>query len=167
AHAPVLGLGDLAAKPFDDARHLGGQLFDLLGARILKREKTMLIKRHGCPFLCWRGSRRQALRDLRKGLDNAQKAEARDDGTTGPATAITPKRNNALKVQLLRPSVQLPAGIHGCAGYKDFELGGKRCRWLPWEAPSHGCVPQQGYLSSFLSPLIYLFVYHTNNYERA
>src|SRR5207344_1698494 len=75
AYAPVLGLGDLAAEPFDDARHLGGQLFDLLGARILTREKNMPIKRHGCPFLCWRGSRRQALRDLRKGLDNAQKAE--------------------------------------------------------------------------------------------
>src|SRR6185436_17388688 len=50
-HAPVLGLGDLAAEPFDDARHLGGQLFDLLGARILAREKNMLVKRHGCPFL--------------------------------------------------------------------------------------------------------------------
>src|SRR6185503_14171600 len=90
AHAPVLGLGDLAAEPFDDARHLGRQLFDLLGARILAREKNMLIKRHGCPFLCWRGSRRQALRDLRKGLDNAQKAEARDDGPTGPATSTSP-----------------------------------------------------------------------------
>src|SRR4029079_6056899 len=40
---------------------------------------------------CWRGSRRQALRDLRKGLDNAQKAEARDDGPTGPATSTSPK----------------------------------------------------------------------------
>src|SRR6478672_5963616 len=92
AHAPVLGLGDLAAEPFDDPRHLGGQLFDLLGARILTREKNMLIKRHGCPFLCWRGSRRQALRDLRKGLDNAQKAGARDDGPTGPATPTSPER---------------------------------------------------------------------------
>ena len=35
----------------DDARDLGGQFFDLLGARILTREKYMLIKRHGSPFL--------------------------------------------------------------------------------------------------------------------
>ena len=69
AYAPVFHLHDLAAETFDDAGHLGGQFFDLLGARILTREKNMLIKRHGCPFLCWRGSRRQALRDLRKGLE--------------------------------------------------------------------------------------------------
>src|SRR5579872_7227029 len=50
-HAPVLGLGDLAARLYDDAGHLGGQFFDLLGARVLTREKNMLIKRHGCPFL--------------------------------------------------------------------------------------------------------------------
>jgi hypothetical protein len=48
-----------------------------------------------------------------------KKAEARDDGPTGPATSISPK------VKLLRPSVQLPAGIHGCAVYKDFEPQGK------------------------------------------
>jgi len=29
---------------------------------------------------------------------------------------------------LLRPSVQLPAGIHGCAVYKDFEPNGKEKR---------------------------------------
>src|SRR3984893_8990342 len=87
-HAPVLGLGDLTARLLDDAGHLGRQFVHLLGARVLTREKNMLIKRHGCPFLCWRGARRQALRDLRKGLDNAQKAEARDDGPTGPATSI-------------------------------------------------------------------------------
>jgi len=38
----------------------------------------------------------------------AQKAEARDDGPTGPATSISPAM-----VRLLRPSVQLPAGTHG------------------------------------------------------
>src|SRR5207248_8043282 len=32
-YAPVLGLGDLAVRLFDDAGHLGGQFFDLLGAR--------------------------------------------------------------------------------------------------------------------------------------
>src|SRR5262249_27105362 len=44
AHTPVLGLGDLAAKSFDDARHLGRQLLDLLGARVLARKKYMLIE---------------------------------------------------------------------------------------------------------------------------
>src|ERR1700724_364392 len=51
AYAPVFHLHDLAAELLDDAGHLGGQLLDLLGARILAREKNMLIKRHGCPFL--------------------------------------------------------------------------------------------------------------------
>ena len=69
----------LAAETGDDAGDLRGQLFDLLGARILTREKNMLIKRHGCPFLCWRGSRRQALRTLRKGLDMLRR---RKHGTT-------------------------------------------------------------------------------------
>src|SRR6516164_7251851 len=47
AHAPVFRLGDLAAVLFDDAGHLSGQLLDLLGARVLAREKNMLVKRHG------------------------------------------------------------------------------------------------------------------------
>src|SRR5205814_8315105 len=51
ANAPVLGLGDLAAGLFDNAGHLGRQFFHLLGARVLTREKNMLIKRHGGPFL--------------------------------------------------------------------------------------------------------------------
>src|SRR4029079_8576526 len=81
AHAPVLGLGDLAAGLFDNAGHLGGQFFHLLGARVLTREKNMLIKRHGDPFLCWRGFRRQALRDLRKGL-GWDSSRRREHGTT-------------------------------------------------------------------------------------
>src|SRR6202045_3775376 len=51
AYAPVFHLDDLAAELLDDAGHLGGQFLDLLGTRILAREKYMLIKRHGCPFL--------------------------------------------------------------------------------------------------------------------
>src|SRR6185369_13416220 len=81
AHAPVLGLNDLAARLLDDAGHLGRQFFHLLGARVLTREEDMLIKRHGCPFLCWRGSRRQALRGLWKGLGD--KLRRRKHGTTG------------------------------------------------------------------------------------
>src|SRR5450432_4411889 len=78
-YAPVFHLHDLAAELLDNSGHLGGQFFDLLGARILTREKNMLIKRHGCPFQCWRGSRRQALRTLRKGLDMLRR---RKHGTT-------------------------------------------------------------------------------------
>src|SRR5205085_8961408 len=92
AHAPVLGLGDLAAEPFDDASHLGGQLFDLLGARMLTREKNMLIKRHECPFL--ELARFPAASPSRPSERTryAQKAEARDDGPTGPATSTSPNR---------------------------------------------------------------------------
>src|SRR6266436_5990227 len=54
-HAPVFGLGDLAAGLLDNAGHLGGQFLDLLGARILAREKNMLVERHDGPCLCWRG----------------------------------------------------------------------------------------------------------------
>src|SRR4051812_18279777 len=50
ANPPILGLGDLTAETFDDTGHLGRQFFHLLGARVLTREKNMLIKRHGCPF---------------------------------------------------------------------------------------------------------------------
>ncbi len=36
-HAPLLDLGDLAAHLLDDALELGGELLDLLGARVLAR----------------------------------------------------------------------------------------------------------------------------------
>ena len=39
-HAPLLGLGDLAAHLLDDAFELGGQFFDLLRADVLARRKT-------------------------------------------------------------------------------------------------------------------------------
>src|SRR5436305_13808796 len=58
----------------------------------------------------------------------AQKAEARDDGPTGPVTI-----NIARRVKLVRPSVQLPAGIHGCAVYKDFGPVGKGKRQV-WDS---------------------------------
>src|SRR5579871_4903473 len=120
-HAPVLGLGDLAARLFDDAGHLGGQFFDLLSARILTREKNMLVKRHGCPFLkSWRGCRRQALRDLRKGLGISS-----EGGSTG-RRADWPCHIKTPEVSLLRPSVQLPAGIHGWRRYKHFGWACKR-----------------------------------------
>jgi hypothetical protein len=48
-----------------------------------------------------------------------KKAETRDDGPTGPVTST---------FELLRPSVQLPAGIHGCAPYKGFDPVGKAKR---------------------------------------
>src|SRR5207245_5386711 len=76
---PASHLHHLSAELLDDPGHLGGQFLYLLGARILTREKNMLIERHGCPFLCWRGSRRQALRTLRKGLDMLRR---RKHGTT-------------------------------------------------------------------------------------
>src|SRR5258705_1433906 len=47
----------------------------------------------------------------------------RKHGTTGQLALPHQHRR---KVRLLGPSVQLPAGIHGCAVYKDFERAGKR-----------------------------------------
>src|SRR4051812_18393665 len=109
AHAPVFRLHDLAAALFDDAAHLGGQFFDLLGARILTREKNMLIERHGCPFLCWRSSRRQALANP----SERTRSSSSEGGSTGRRTDWPCRIKIAEKVKLLRPSVQLPAGIHG------------------------------------------------------
>src|SRR6185312_7537434 len=103
-YAPVFRLDHLAAELLDDAGHLGGQFLDLLGARVLTREKNMLIKRHGCPFQCWRGRRRQALRTL--GKDSI----CSEGGSTGRRTYWSCHINIAKKVRLLRPSVQLPAG---------------------------------------------------------
>src|SRR3981189_2390417 len=48
-----------------------------------------------------------------------------EGGSTGRRTDWPCHINIAEKVKLLRPSVQLPAGIHGCAVYKDFECNGK------------------------------------------
>ena len=48
----------------------------------------------------------------------AQKAETRDDGPTGPATSNQ-------QVNLLRPSVQLPAGICGWRALYGFRRLGK------------------------------------------
>src|SRR5882724_2134841 len=51
-----------------------------------------------------------------------------EGGSTGRRTDWPCRIKFAWKVKLLRPSVQLPAGIHGCAGYKDFARDGKGTR---------------------------------------
>src|ERR1700681_872640 len=48
-----------------------------------------------------------------------------EGGSTGRRTDWPCRIKFAEKVNLLRPSVQLPAGIHGCAVYKDFGRNGK------------------------------------------
>src|SRR6266576_1959950 len=68
----------------------------------------------------WRGSWRQAVRGLRKGLGLSS-----EGGSTGRRTDWPCRINIAWKVRLLRPSVQLPAGIHGWGRDKDFERDGK------------------------------------------
>src|SRR5258707_15436462 len=115
AYAPVFHLHDFAAELLDDAGHLGGQFLDLLGARILACQKNMLIKRHGCPFLVLARFPAASPSNPSERTRYAQKAEARDEGPTGPATSTSPE-----KVRLLRPSVQLPAGIHGWRGLYGF-----------------------------------------------
>src|SRR5262249_39911695 len=125
-HAPVLGLGDLAAGLLDNAGHLGRQFFHLLWARVLTREKNMLVKRHGCPFLVLARLLASSPSRPWERTRKLKKAETRDDGPTGPVTSTK---------ELLRPSVQLPAGIHGCAPYKDFGRIGKANR-LRFGGPS-------------------------------
>jgi hypothetical protein len=49
-HAPVLGLIDLAAHPFDGRFVLIGEFFHLLRAKILARKKNVLVKGHAVPF---------------------------------------------------------------------------------------------------------------------
>src|ERR1700733_1197448 len=48
-----------------------------------------------------------------------------EGGSTGRRADWPCHINIAEKVKLLRPSVQLPAGIHGCAVYTDFQRDGK------------------------------------------
>ena len=55
-----------------------------------------------------------------------------EGGNTGRRTDWSCHINIAEKVRLLRPSVQLPAGIHGCAVYKDFDRHGKGNRPVFW-----------------------------------
>src|SRR5207253_5900404 len=96
-------------------------LFALLGARILTREKNMLIKRHGSPFLVLaRPPAASPSRPSERTRDTSS-----EGGNTGRRTDWPCHINIAEKVRLLRPSVQLPAGIHGCGVYKDFECDGK------------------------------------------
>jgi hypothetical protein len=67
---------------------------------------------------------RQALRTLRKGLDMLRR---RKHGTTGQLALPHQNRHTDenLRVKLLRPSVQLPAGIHGWRGLYGF--------WAQWQ----------------------------------
>src|ERR1700742_2493985 len=69
--------------------------------------------------LCWRGSRRHARRDLREGLGKSSEGESRGRRADWPCHIKTPEGI------LLRPSVQLPAGIHGWPRYKHFGRAGK------------------------------------------
>ena len=42
-HAPIFGLGDLAAQTFDDGLELGGQVLDLLRADVLARKIDVFV----------------------------------------------------------------------------------------------------------------------------
>ena len=49
-----------------------------------------------------------------------------EGGSTGRRTDWSCRIKIAVQVKLLRPSVQLPAGIHGWRGYTDFDPNGKQ-----------------------------------------
>src|SRR3979490_58994 len=56
-----------------------------------------------------------------------------EGGSTGRRTDWPCHINIAVTVKVLGPAVQLPAGIHGCAVYRDFDRKGKGKLpfWLP------------------------------------
>src|ERR1700757_1400857 len=111
--------------------------------------------------LCWRRSGDKPFEAFGKDSGVAQKAEARDDGPTGPATSISPAM-----VRLLRPSVQLPAGTHGWRALYGF--------WPPWQGKGRPSgLNFAGRRAGSGAPiaatallLISLFVCHTNNPTR-
>src|SRR6202048_526847 len=89
-HAPLLHLRDLASHLFDDALELTRELFNLLRAGVLARQKHMFIKRHANvlslrPTL----SSAQSPSSLGKG-SSARKAGTQDAGPTGPALDVYP-----------------------------------------------------------------------------
>src|SRR5687767_15928141 len=100
-HAPVLGLGDLAAHPFDDVFVLIGEFIHLLRAKILARKEYVLVKRHAVPFLFQCNAPAPSPSSLSERLD-AQKAETPGRRASGPAAK--------------RPSVRFPTGIVRSAG---------------------------------------------------
>jgi len=59
-HAPIFGLGDLAAHLLDDGLVLLGERLDLLRGYVLTRKVYVFVKRHGWPFLIQCASRRVA-----------------------------------------------------------------------------------------------------------
>src|SRR6202167_6831783 len=80
-YAPIFGLFDRSAEPFDDALQLRGQFLDLLRAGVLARKIDVFVQRHECPFhRCPRSPRRQAPRALRERL------ECSEGGDTGRRT---------------------------------------------------------------------------------
>src|ERR1700758_4553854 len=108
--------------------------------------------------LCWRRSGDKPFEAFGKDSGVAQKAEARDDGPTGPATSISPAM-----VRLLRPSVQLPAGTCGIARVIRILAGmaSERAVIRP-NLPDRrvGAMPNIRHPSP--PTLTYLFVQHTN-----
>src|SRR6201987_1617820 len=78
--------------------------------------------------LVWRRSGDKPFEAFGKDSGVAQKAEARDDGPSGPATSISPAM-----ARLLRPSVQLPAGTCGWRALYGF--------WPPWQGKGRPSGP--------------------------
>src|ERR1700691_2058199 len=79
-YAPIFGLFDRSAEPFDDALQLRGQFLDLLRAGVLAREIDVFIERHSCPFLiCHARPGAKPLEPFGKG-SNALKAGTPDAG---------------------------------------------------------------------------------------
>src|SRR5439155_8528708 len=93
-------LHELAAESLDDAGHLGGQLFGLLGALILAREKNMLVKRHGCPFLVL--ARFPAASPSRPSERTRDKLRRRKHGTTGRLALPHQKRLEGVIAETVR-----------------------------------------------------------------
>ena len=122
-HAPLLGLDDLASHLLENARELGGQVFDLLRARILARQEDVFVEGHRYAFPCVMLLPAQSPSSPFGKGSNAQKAGTRDAGPSGPAAQVSHQSG--------RPFSSRP-GSSGSAGYKIFRPKGK-----PQTAPAN------------------------------
>src|SRR6516162_5744304 len=114
-HAPLLGLGELAAHLLDDGLELGGQFFNLLRAGVLAREEDVFVERHPMPFPC------SLLQPGAKPFEPfRERLECSEGGNTGRRTISPAARHWPSS----RPFSSQP-GSSGSAGYTESPRKGK------------------------------------------
>src|SRR5262249_20048239 len=116
--APLLELGDLAAHLLDDALEMGGQLLDLLRARVLAREEDVLIEGHGMPFPLLCPPRRVALRTLSGKARMLRRRKHRTPGHAALPRALSKIERPCSRPFSSRPGSSGRLSLIGCFGQK-------------------------------------------------